>query len=83
MLSIWKPEKAGRNESPSRKSIPTDGYINGTLSFARFITRRRDLLFKTRRMRNTVTATAARNTTIIIIIILTTESRAMEITPSI
>jgi hypothetical protein len=78
MLSIWKPEKAGRNESPSRKSIPTDGYINGTLSFARFITRRRDLLFKTRRMRNTTIIII-----IIIIIILTTESRAMEITPSI
>jgi hypothetical protein len=79
MLSIWKPEKAGRNESPSRKSIPTDGYINGTLSFARFITRRRDLLFKTRRMRNTTIIIII----IIIIIILTTESRAMEITPSI
>jgi hypothetical protein len=78
MPSIWKPEKAGRNESPSRKSIPTDGYINGTLSFARFITRRRDLLFKTRRMRNTTIIII-----IIIIIILTTESRAMEITPSI
>jgi hypothetical protein len=78
MHSIWKPEKAGRNESPSRKSIPTDGYINGTLSFARFITRRRDLLFKTRRMRNTTIIII-----IIIIIILTTESRAMEITPSI
>jgi hypothetical protein len=84
-VAMWKLEKAMKNESLSRKSILTDGFINAILSSARFTTRQSLWIQTFRHVHMVIATTTSSITTIIIIIdtaILTTvESRAMETTP--